>query len=195
MPNALIINGYHPHPDTDGGLSALLVERAASILRNKGYTVAETRPPEGWDVETEIDKHIGADLVFLQSPVYWMGVSWSFQKYMDEVYSAGMNASMSRGDGRSRRDPDSALTYGMGGKLNGRYLLSLTFNAPRAAFDNPSQPFFKGRGVDDMFWPMHLNFRFFGLSPLPTFAIFDVHKNPDFETDLARFDAHLDSHA
>ena len=47
------------------------------------------------------------------------------------------------------------------------------------------------RAVDDLFWPMHLNFKFFGMEPLPSFACFDVMKNPEIESDFARFDAHL----
>jgi modulator of drug activity B len=31
---------------------------------------------------------------------------------------------------------------------------------------------------------MHLNFKFFGMEPLPTFACFDVMKNPDIENDF-----------
>jgi modulator of drug activity B len=29
------------------------------------------------------------------------------------------------------------------------------------------------------------------MTPLPTFAAFDVMKNPEIEADFARFDAHL----
>ena len=192
MPNALLINGYHPHAGTNGELTNHLIEHASALLRDKGYTVAQTRPSEGWDIETEVYKHVAADLIILQSPVYWMGVSWSFQKYMDEVYSEGMEGAMSRGDGRSRKDPNSQ--YGMGGKLSGAYMLSLTLNAPRDAFRNPDHPYLKGISVDDMLLPMHLNFRFFGLKPLPTIAIFDVHKNPVTESDFERFDTHLRTH-
>lgn len=71
--------------------------------------------------------------------------------------------------------------------------MSLTFNAPAGAFDDP-EGFFEGRSVDDLFWPMHLNFKFFGMQALPTFAAFDVMKNPDVETDFERFRAHLRDH-
>lgn len=42
--------------------------------------------------------------------------------------------------------------------------------------------------------PMHLNAKFFAMEPLPTFAAFDVMKNPEVENDSARFDAHLSEH-
>jgi modulator of drug activity B len=68
---------------------------------------------------------------------------------------------------------------------------ALTFNAPRAAFYDPEQWFFEGKGVDDLFLPMHLNFRFFGMQPLETFACYDVMTNPEIENDFRRFSALL----
>ncbi len=193
MPNALIINAYHPHPGTDGKLTTSLEKESCLILKDKGYTIARTHPPDGWNVEDEINKHIYADLILLLAPVYWMGVSWSFQKYMDEVYSDGMDGQMSNGDGRTRKDPSKL--YGTGGRLMGKYIIATTFNAPETAFNDPTQPLFKGRSVDDLFFPMHANFQFFGLKPLPSFAMFDVYKNPDIKNDLAKFNLHLDTHA
>lgn len=38
---------------------------------------------------------------------------------------------------------------------------------------------------------MHANFRFFGMSALPTFACYDVMKNGDIENDFARLESHL----
>ena len=61
--------------------------------------------------------------------------------------------------------------------------------------DDPGQRFFGGRGVDDLFWPAHLNFKFFDMTPLPTFACHDVMKNPQVENDFARFDTHLRAHS
>ncbi len=48
--------------------------------------------------------------------------------------------------------------------------------------------------MDDLLFPMHMNFRFFGMSPLESFACFDVLKNPDIENDFRRFAAHIDKH-
>ena len=45
--------------------------------------------------------------------------------------------------------------------------------------------------IGDLRHPMHLNAKFFGMSPLPTFAAFDVRKNPEIDADLPRFDTHL----
>ncbi|MBY5992352.1 NAD(P)H-dependent oxidoreductase [Ferrimonas balearica] len=188
--NVLIINTHQPYPFSEGKLSGAMVDLAAELARGKGHAVQTTTMTESYDIETEIEKHLWADLVILQIPVNWMGVPWSFKKYMDEVYTAGMMGQLCAGDGRSRED--ARAQYGSGGQLDGtRYLMSLTFNAPAAAFDDPDQFLFEGKGVDDLMFPMHMNFRFFGMAGLPTFASFDVMKNPDTERDLIRFQQHL----
>ncbi|MEO0869847.1 MAG: NAD(P)H-dependent oxidoreductase, partial [Cyanobacteria bacterium J06642_11] len=176
-----------------GKLNATLVEKATNNLMAKGYDVQITTMKDDYDVEQEIAKHQWADAIILQTPVNWMEVPWSFKRYMDFVYSAGMDGRLCNGDGRTRKDPSKQ--YGMGGTLtNTKYMLSLTFNAPKAAFSDSNQWFFEGKSVDDLFWPMHLNFKFFGMQPLETFVCFDVMKNPDIENDFVRFQAHLDTH-
>lgn len=191
MNKVLIINAHQPYAFSPGKLNASLVERMTAHLQAKGYELRVVKSSEGYDPQTEVENHLWADVVIVQTPVNWMGVPWSFKKYMDEVYSAGMVGQLCDGDGRSRKDP--SRQYGQGGKLTDtKYMLSLTFNAPRESFGDPSRYLFQGRGVDDLFWPMHLNFRFFGMSPLETFVCHDVLKNPDIEGDFARLEAHLD---
>ena len=191
MKNILIINAHEPYPFSEGKLNKTLVDIAADTLSSKGYSVRHTSMQDEYNVESEIEKHLWADTVIVQSPVNWMGVPWVFKKYMDEVYTAGMDGRLCDGDGRTRKDPSKQ--YGSGGSLSGRnYMISLTYNAPAAAFDNPDQDFFEGKGHDELFWPTHLNFKFFGMSPLKTFACYDVLKNPDVESDFKRFAAHLE---
>ena len=193
MNKALLINAHEPYPFSEGRLNQTLVDRATAHLTAYGYEVNTSSMTEAWEVDDEIEKHQWADAVIVQTPVNWMGVPWSFKKYMDFVYTAGMDGRLCAGDGRSRQD--ASMQYGAGGTLQGRkYMLSLTFNAPDNAFNDPSQDFFEGKSVDDLFWPMHLNFRFFGMEPLPTFACYDVLKNPQIEEDFARFDQHLQEH-
>lgn len=190
MKNIFILNAHEVYPFSKGKLNATLVDKAKTNLLQKGYDVKITTMKDDYDVDREIEKHQWADVIILQSPVNWMEVPWSFKRYMDYVYSAGMDGRLCDGDGRTRRDPDKQ--YGTGGTLTGtRYMLSLTLNAPQAAFDDPNQWFYEGKGLDDLFWPMHLNFKFFGMQPIETFACFDVMKNPDIEKDFTRFEAHL----
>ncbi|MEO0425194.1 MAG: NAD(P)H-dependent oxidoreductase [Pseudomonadota bacterium] len=193
MANAFIINAHHPSEFSAGRLNGSLVDEASALLAAKGYTVRHTHVREDWDTQEELDKHQWADVILLQTPVNWMEVPWRFKQYMDDVYSAGMAGQLCDGDGRSRHDP--AKQYGAGGTLTGkRYMLSLTFNAPREAFDDEGQYLFQGKGVDDLFFPMHMNFRFFGMTAIDTFACYDVIKNPDIDNDFHRFDAHIAKH-
>lgn len=193
MTNALIINAHQPYPFAQGRLNASLTDRISEWLEQRGYTTRHTTMTDEHDVSEEIEKHRWADLVILQSPVNWMGVPWTFKKYMDEIYSAGLDGSLCDGDGRTAEEPTQ--NYGTGGTLaETKYMLSLTLNAPAEAFDDDEQWFFEGRDVDDLFLPMHLNFRFLGMEPLPTFACFDVVKNPQIEADFTRLEEHLEQH-
>jgi modulator of drug activity B len=189
---ALVINTHHPYESSPGRLNAALAERIESVLRSKGYEVRSTRSAEAYDVAEEAEKHRWADVIILQGPVYWMGFPWSFKKYQDEVYGL-LSGALYDGDGRHRDRPE--LQYGTGGLgQDKKYMLSLTYNAPRELFDNPSQYFLQGKGVDDMFLPTHLNFRFMGMEPLQTFICYDVHKDPDTENDFKRLERHLERH-
>ncbi|MHA7856721.1 MAG: NAD(P)H-dependent oxidoreductase [Henriciella sp.] len=190
MSKIYIINGHQPYPFAKGELNRTLVSRAAMHLENSGHEVRITAVADGYDVEQEIANHQWADTVIMQFPVNWMGAPWPFKKYMDEVYTAGMDGRLCAGDGRTAEAPKS--DYGLGGTLkNTTYMLSVTLNAPAEAFDNPNETFFAGGSLDDLLRPMHLNAKFFGMTALPTFAAYDVMKNADIEADLNRFEAHL----
>lgn len=192
MSNILIINGHQYYPFSEGKLNATLVNKAVSMLEAKGHKTRVVTISEEINVERELENHQWADIVILQTPVNWMGVTWSFKKYMDEVYTAGMGGALCKGDGRHHDSPKE--NYGMGGTLtNTKYMMSLTFNAPEESFNNKAE-FFDGKSVDDLLFPMHMNFKFFGMKPMETFACFDVMKNADVENDLKRFEAHINRH-
>ena len=188
----LIINMHAKWDFSPGGLNAEAVERTRGKLESLGYEVRTSAVDQDYSVEEELAKHLWADTVIHQIPVNWMGVPWKAKKYMDEVYTAGIGGELTDGDGRNSDEPKA--NYGTGGTQAGkRYMLSLTFNAPKEAFNDPEQWFFKGKSVDDLLLPQHLNFRFFAMEPLETFAFFDVLKNPEIENDFARLDTHLEA--
>ncbi|QOL27050.1 NAD(P)H-dependent oxidoreductase [Thalassotalea sp. LPB0316] len=192
MSNILIINGHQYYPFSEGKLNGTLVDKAASLLEEKGHKTRVVTMSETIDVEKELENHQWADIVILQTPVNWMGVTWSFKKYMDEVYTAGMGGALCVGDGRTEEAPKK--NYGMGGTLtNTKYMMSLTFNAPEESFNDATE-FFDGKSIDDLMFPMHMNFKFFGMKPMETFACFDVMKNADVENDFKRFEAHINKH-
>lgn len=190
MLKILLINAHHAYPFSEGNLNRAMVDKAEAIFEKHGHETRCVNVDAGWDVDQELKNHQWADIIFLQSPVNWMGVPWTFKKYMDEVYTAGMSGALCRGDGRHEDAPKS--NYGAGGALDGkRYMLSLTFNAPQEAFNDPNEFLFQGKSVDDLMFPMHMNFRFFGMDALPTFACFDVMKNPKVEQDFERLGKHI----
>ena len=191
MANVLIINGHHYYPFAEGRMNSTLVEVADEVLKAKGHATKVVRTDDEWGVEEELMKHQWADVVLLQSPVNWMMVPWTFKKYMDEVYTAGTSGALCDGDGRHSDAPKK--NYGAGGTMEGKkYMLSLTLNAPEESFNDPSEYLFQGKTVDDLWFPMHMNFRFFAMEALPTFACYDVMKNADVEGDIKRYRAHLE---
>lgn len=192
MKNVFIINGHQKYPFSEGRLNAALTDKAGEFFRARGFEVRIRTMEDSYDPNAEIETFKWADLVFLQTPLNWMGVSWSFKKYIDEVFSYGMMGEMSDGDGRSKEAPKK--NYGLGGKLNGKYMMSVTANAPKEAFNNPDEKFFAGLSEDELLRPMHLNFKWFGLNAMPTYMAYDVMKNPEIESDFKRFDTHLNNH-
>ncbi|MDF1698337.1 MAG: NAD(P)H-dependent oxidoreductase [Saprospiraceae bacterium] len=190
MKNVLIINAHQEYPFAKGELNKEIAKRIGDYLQNMGYEIQTTSMKDNWNADSEVEKHVWADLIVLQSPTNWMGLPWSFKKYMDEVYTAGMFGQLSQNDGRAADSPKK--NYGTGGLMhNTKYMLSLTFNAPEESFNDPDEYLFAGKSVDDLFFPQHMNFKFFGMKALPTFACFDVLKNPSIEHDFERLDEHL----
>ncbi|WP_349976420.1 NAD(P)H-dependent oxidoreductase [Pseudomonas sp. WHRI 8519] len=189
MSNVLIINGHLKYSYSPGLLNASLAKRAELHFREKGWNIKTTVVEEGYDVAAEVEKLKWADVVLLQMPLNWMGMPWSLKKYTDEVWSAGMAGELSMYDGRSPEAPKK--NYGLGGLLKGRYMISVTANAPREAFNEPNELFFAGRSEDDLLLWIDLNFKWIGLEKTPCFWAYDVFKNPDIENDFNRFDAHL----
>ena len=115
MSNIFIINAHQPYSFSEGELNRTLTGLAARTLRESGHQVRISNSAEPYEVESELDNHQWADAVILQSPVNWMGVPWSFKKYMDEVYTAGMRGQLCDGDGRTAEAPKA--NYGNGGTL------------------------------------------------------------------------------
>ena len=91
----------------------------------------------------------------------------------------------------TRKDPNKL--YGTGGFLTKkRYWISTTWNAPEDAVCEPGQ-FFDARGLEGVLMPLHKQFQYMGIKPLaPSFAIFDVYKNPTVESDLLRWKSTLE---
>lgn len=189
---ALLINTHLPYPNwSEGTLNASAQAVARDFLTSRGDEVLETVVAEGYDAAEEEQKFLAADVVIVQAPINWFSAPWIWKKYVDEVFNAGLHSgSFLTGDGRTRKDP--SIPYGSGGLMGPRkVMVTTTWNAPREAFDEPTNPVFRGRSLADALSDITAAFRFCGFEVLPEFAFFDIFKNPDIEADLAAYREHL----
>ncbi|MDD2830393.1 MAG: NAD(P)H-dependent oxidoreductase [Sulfuricurvum sp.] len=192
MKNILLINA---HQFFEGISTGKLNETMATVIKEealkRGYEIKETVIEKGYVIDEEVQKHVWADIIIVQGPVYWFGLPWIYKKYVDEVFTAGMFAgSFLTGDGRTRED--LSKQYGTGGSMQGKkYMLSLTWNAPVEAFGDENQILFQGKTVDDVFISNTANYRFCGVEIMPSFSCHDVMKAPDVEGDIEKLRNHL----
>ncbi len=192
MKKVLIINAHQRYENfAEGKLNKTYVETAKNFFEKKGLEVKLSKIEDGYDPDEEIDKHLWADLIILQAPVYWFGTPWIHKKYVDEVFTTAlMQQSLLIDDGRTRKNMKKQ--YGTGGKMQGKkHMLSLTWNAPKDAFGNKDQVMFEGKTVDDVFIACTNVYKFCGAEILKSFSCFDVLKNPNVENDLINFENHL----
>lgn len=188
MKRVLLLNLHQKYEGiANGNLTRDLLQEAKSFFLDNGYEVKETAIDDGYDIADEVKKFEWADLFFVQSPVYWMGLPWLGKKYIDEIFSAGVNTVTYANDGRSRTDPSKC--YGSGGLMGGkRYMLSFTYNCPESEFNNP-KGFFDGLSLDEANVALHKTFQFCGLSPYPSFSVHDVYKS-DFSIEQTIHNLH-----
>ncbi|MBO4575701.1 MAG: NAD(P)H-dependent oxidoreductase [Neisseriaceae bacterium] len=188
MNTILLINGSKTFATSGGKLSATLQNVAKEELQKLGKTVIETKIEDGYDIATEVGKIMASDAIIWQMPAWWMGVPWTVKKYIDEVFMSS-NGQFLTGDGRHHETPNTG--YGTGGLLTDKkYLFSVTWNAPLAAFTEKDE-FFEGLGVDRVYFALHKAMQFIGMKPLPTFMCNDVIKNPQIEQYIANYREHI----
>ncbi|MEJ2467789.1 MAG: NAD(P)H-dependent oxidoreductase [Campylobacterales bacterium] len=189
MPNVLILNLHQKYEGfAEGRLNKTITEEAKRFFEQKGFTVEETVIDDGYEVPEELDKFRRADVFFVQTPVYWMGLPWLGKKYIDELFSGGSGSVTFTNDGRADGGP-----YGSGGLMKSkRYMLSFTYNCPAGEFDNPDG-FFEGLSVDGANIALHKAFQFCGVTPLESFSVHDVYsENFKLAPNLERLQAVLE---
>ena len=173
MKRILLLNLHQKYEGfANGNLTRDLVTEARSFFLSHGYAVKETVIEEGYDVAEELEKFQWADMIFVQSPVYWMGLPWMGKKYVDEVFSGGSGTVTFLNDGRA-----NGGAYGSGGLMKEkRYMLSFTYNCPPSEFDNP-QGFFEGLSLDQANIALHKAFQFCGAKPMKSYSVHNVYGN------------------
>lgn len=174
-----IVNAHLTYPRwTEGTLNDAMVTRARTRLLEGGHEVTETKIEDQYDPAAEVERHLEADLVILQTPINWFGPPWIYKRYVDEVFNAGLQSKkLLDNDGRSRSDPNRQ--YGTGGHMQGKgFFIAATWTAPAATFSNSDSVLFGGKSVDDLFLAVSTNYRFVGFTVLPSYSIFDVFHEP-----------------
>ena len=73
----LLINTHLNYPDwSEGKLNMTLTELAKTFFVERGHEVIQTFVERGYAPEEELEKHVAADLVILQTPVNWFSAPW-----------------------------------------------------------------------------------------------------------------------
>ena len=194
MKKVLIINAHQFYEGiSEGKLNKTIIVVTKAALEAKGCEVKLTEIEKGYDIDEEVQKHLWADIIITQSPVYWFGAPWIHKKYIDEIFTTGLiQQNLLIDDGRTRTDP--SRQYGTGGKMQGKkHMLSLTWNAPKEAFGNKDQILFAGKNVDEVFIATTSAYKFCGVEIVPSFSCHDVVKAVDVENDTKRIKQHLNS--
>ena len=188
----LLINTHLKYPNwSEGTLNQSYHNVTKDFFKANDFEILETSVEEGYNAEEEVEKHLAADIIILQTPINWFGAPWIYKKYVDEVFNSGLqSAKFLSGDGRTREDVTKQ--YGTGGKLQGKkFMVSATWNAPKASFDDPNQVLFEGRSTTDVLIPITSNYRFCGVEIVPDYNCFDIFKDGDIVGDLERYPLHL----
>jgi|SRR6218665_146243 len=189
-----LINTHLNYPNwSEGTLNDAFYQKAKDFFISKGYKVLETKVEDGYIAEEEVEKHMEATIIILQTPVNWFGAPWIYKKYIDAVFNSGLNSQkFLSGDGRTRED--ESKQYGTGGKMHGKkFMICATWNAPEEAFDDPSQKLMQGKGTADLFLNITSNYRFCGVEVMPDYNCFDIFKSGNIIQDLEKYPSHLET--
>ncbi len=188
----LLINAHLSYPGlSEGKLNSAFYDKAKEFFLSQNFKVLETKIEAGYNVEEEVEKHMQADIIVLQTPVNWENTPWIYKKYVDEVFTNAMfSQKFLSGDGRSTTDPTKQ--YGTGGKMQGKkFLLSATWNAPEESFNDPNQILWKGKSADDALFNVAANYLFVGFTVVPGYYCYDVFHNKHIKEDLENYPAYL----
>lgn len=190
MKSVHLINAKQPFGHSQGQYTNGLYETALELFTANKWQVESTIVEDGYDIDAEIAKLDKADLIICHTPLWWMGLPWTFKKYMDEVFTEGHGVLYSS-DGRTRSN--QGKLYGSGGlKQSTTYMLTMIMNAPASAFsDQEKQGLFEGADIDQAMIQFHKTFQFLGMKPAKTFMANDVMKVPQFEKHKAEYIAQL----
>jgi modulator of drug activity B len=188
----LLINTHLTYPGwSEGKLNASFYTKAKEFFTSKNFKILETKVESGYNADEEVEKHLQADIVILQTPVNWENTPWIYKKYVDEVFNSALKSKkFLSGDGRSAEE--GFKQYGMGGKMLGKkFMISATWNAPEESFNNPKNQLWKGKTADDVLFNVAANYLFTGFDVVPGHYCYDVYHNKHIKEDLENYPKYL----
>lgn len=192
MKKVLIINGGQNFGHSGGKYNHTIAENTLEVLKKFDHTeVMITHIADGYDKDEEVKKFVWADYIIYHTPIWWFQLPNGLKKYIDDVFTAGHAKGIYMNDGRKAENPE--INYGTGGMLGGRkYMVTTSWNAPKAAFTLPGE-FFNETSVDDgPLFGFHRMNAFVSLQKMESFHFHDVEKNAHIERDMKLYRAHLE---
>ncbi|MBT9189205.1 NAD(P)H-dependent oxidoreductase [Zobellia russellii] len=191
MKNIFIINGSHPFAHSGGKFNESLFETTVAYFKALDDTAVQTtQVGDSYDPLEEVEKFKWADLIIYHTPIWWFQLPFGFKQYIDVVFTGGHQNGIYTSDGRSSKNPD--INYGTGGLMHGKkYILTTSWNAPKAAFTLENE-FFEQKSVDDgVMFGFHKMNAFAGLERLATHHFHDMEKNANVPLELEKYNTFL----
>ncbi len=177
MKKIFVINGAQAFAHSGAQFNNTILEwDKAFFNKENGFELQFTNVDEPYDLATEVEKYVWADVVIYHTPIWWFALPHSLKAYIDKVFTQGHRTGLYYNDGRNAENP--AINYGKGGSLHGRnYMLTTTWNAPETAFTLEGE-FFDQKSVDQgVMFGFHKMNSFIGMDGLESFHFHDVMKN------------------
>ena len=186
---ALIINGHIQWENiSEGSLNHRIFEETMAFFNEKEIEIVTTTIDKGYQLDKEVEKWVEADYIVFHFPINWFSYPAKTKEYIDSVFMAGYDR-LCNGDGRK-----TGADYGSGGLLSAKGMIVNTWNAPKDVFEN-NEKFFKGMSMEEVTMHFTANFEFVGISPLPTFAFYDVFSPTiNYEGLFQKYKEHLETH-
>lgn len=180
MKNVLLIDGHDYYERAKGNLTKEMCSSIYHILKGK-YEIKTTVVYDGYDVPNEIEKFKWADVIIIQTPIYWFNLPGMLKKYIDDVFEPNIFFTKSESE-----------KFGRGGLFTNKYyMLSLSWGASEKEFSKDHLNFLEGKNEDEVLFSVHKTMEYCGLKPLKTFSLYKAMRDPNLEKRLADVEKHL----
>jgi NADPH dehydrogenase (quinone) len=169
------------------------MQLAKAFFVERGHQVAETSVERGYNPEEEVEKHVAAHLVILQTPVNWFSAPWIYRNtWARSSMSAWPKKSCSRAMTAREKTPAGSMAWAE--KCRERSSWS---PRPGMLREKPSitpTGYYSAARNDRPVPPHHFQLQIHRYDILLDFGVFDIFKNPDIPLALEDYKRHLEKH-